>query len=872
MLAKSFIREADCVKMQILNLAVKVYLSNPKQIAKLFKYILEVCRYDANYDLRDRARLIRSIFFQKKKKDKNKESTAEASPENKDVNVEASKKLRKVMQEMFLATKVVPEIISPFKDRDRFVMGSLSHMVIHSAGDNYESLEDFPDIPPNTGELRNPPESSIYGGGTTPGTSRGKEPGKINWDQESSEETDDIEEYSSDSSDSSDGSSDTDSDEDSDETDSDDDDSDDDSDDSDDSSDEETDSDDDDDDDSDSDAVKAKQLKKKQLAAKKAAQKKKQQQEKARKKKQAQQSKKQQSSEDSDESDSDESSEEETSSDMVAEVIATNQKTVSKPVSTSKKESSSGSSKKKGDSGDTDSSDDSSSEEAQQKKKPTKKLSKKERKKLEREEKKRKKAQKKLEEEAKKQQKKANDSVFGTLEDLFGTLSTDTLPAHTPKDDNSGNVSLDPSLNMFDGLFGDSKPETTTTDVNTNESKVTEDTTQESKGKKSKKKGKKAKVKVTKEKKDKDSDSESGFTTSEDDDDNDDDAAQAKGTSKTENMIDSIIGTDTKEQEVERKDDTSIIAAAAAAADAATTKKTNTIGIFDAMLDDSMKQPASASSGSLLDFGGGGSSATGPTVLSGMKIASKAVKKSLSTDNVDSTAVGESGELLNHTHSAGLQINYEYVRTQSAHGKQFNLVRLKFENKWDKKIEKINVKPVNIDKNEQDFHGLGNFGGIDVLEPNFHKSGHIHVKFGSTSYIKLEVNAKGTSRERFACKLNAAPGESMRPNNMDYESFKSKQAKLTGMVEKKFDTKCKTLDEAVTKVMKIFNVAPLSSGYDMNESRCFAGQLLKDEKHVFVELTKKAKKDGSTAIVCRVNCDEMMKIDTFGTLAKSALT
>jgi hypothetical protein len=62
LLAKSFRDEALDTKMQILNAAVKMLHSNPTQIFLLFKYILDLCRYDQNYDLRDRARMFRKLL------------------------------------------------------------------------------------------------------------------------------------------------------------------------------------------------------------------------------------------------------------------------------------------------------------------------------------------------------------------------------------------------------------------------------------------------------------------------------------------------------------------------------------------------------------------------------------------------------------------------------------------------------------------------------------------------------------------------------------------------------------------------------------------------------------------------------------------
>jgi len=135
-LAISFREEDVAVKLQTLNLAVKLFLSNPSQTKKLFKYILDLGRYDTNYDLRDRCRMVRAVFWQNKKAKGQEES-------------ETSQMLRTKLQEMFLVEKPVPVVESPFKDRDRFVLGTLSHAVVHSAGTRYESLPDWPAVPPD---------------------------------------------------------------------------------------------------------------------------------------------------------------------------------------------------------------------------------------------------------------------------------------------------------------------------------------------------------------------------------------------------------------------------------------------------------------------------------------------------------------------------------------------------------------------------------------------------------------------------------------------------------------------------------------------------------------------------------------------------
>merc|ERR1719197_688729 len=99
-LLKGFTKEKSQVKLQILNLAVKLFLANSKEVGKLFKYALNLCKFDVDYDLRDRSRLVRAVFLASKS----------------DVPTEGRKLLRLAMQKMFLASKPTPVIVSPFAD------------------------------------------------------------------------------------------------------------------------------------------------------------------------------------------------------------------------------------------------------------------------------------------------------------------------------------------------------------------------------------------------------------------------------------------------------------------------------------------------------------------------------------------------------------------------------------------------------------------------------------------------------------------------------------------------------------------------------------------------------------------------------------
>jgi AP-3 complex subunit beta len=47
-------------------LGAKLSLANPSQTAGIFQYILNLAKYDVNYDIRDRARVMRAILLNSK--------------------------------------------------------------------------------------------------------------------------------------------------------------------------------------------------------------------------------------------------------------------------------------------------------------------------------------------------------------------------------------------------------------------------------------------------------------------------------------------------------------------------------------------------------------------------------------------------------------------------------------------------------------------------------------------------------------------------------------------------------------------------------------------------------------------------------------
>ncbi|KAL2099800.1 hypothetical protein ACEWY4_004194 [Coilia grayii] len=125
-MAKTFTSEEDIVKLQTVNLAAKLYLTNAKQTKLLTQYILNLGKYDQNYDIRDRTRFIRQLI----------------------VPNEKSGPLAKYARRILLAPKPAPVLESAFKERDRFQLGTLSH-TLNTKAVGYLQLSDWPAVAPD---------------------------------------------------------------------------------------------------------------------------------------------------------------------------------------------------------------------------------------------------------------------------------------------------------------------------------------------------------------------------------------------------------------------------------------------------------------------------------------------------------------------------------------------------------------------------------------------------------------------------------------------------------------------------------------------------------------------------------------------------
>ncbi|KAL8203756.1 UNVERIFIED_CONTAM: hypothetical protein K2H54_060733 [Gekko kuhli] len=92
----------------------------------LTQYILNLGKYDQSYDIRDRTRFIRQLI----------------------VPNEKSGALSKYAKKIFLAQKPAPLLESPFKDREHFQLGTLSH-TLNMKASGYLELSNWPDVAPD---------------------------------------------------------------------------------------------------------------------------------------------------------------------------------------------------------------------------------------------------------------------------------------------------------------------------------------------------------------------------------------------------------------------------------------------------------------------------------------------------------------------------------------------------------------------------------------------------------------------------------------------------------------------------------------------------------------------------------------------------
>eukprot|EP00668_Euglena_longa_P036216 GGOE01046550.1.p1 GENE.GGOE01046550.1~~GGOE01046550.1.p1 ORF type:complete len:735 (-),score=272.85 GGOE01046550.1:269-2170(-) len=134
-LAKSFRDEAAVAKLQILTLGVKLFLGDlpdprvKSRVADIFQFVLQMAKYDVEYDVRDRTRMLRVLLFPKEE-------------------TEAARALQTKAPVVLLSEKATPEFESKPQDQSRFQLATMSHLVNHTAA-GYVPLPPFPDSQPD---------------------------------------------------------------------------------------------------------------------------------------------------------------------------------------------------------------------------------------------------------------------------------------------------------------------------------------------------------------------------------------------------------------------------------------------------------------------------------------------------------------------------------------------------------------------------------------------------------------------------------------------------------------------------------------------------------------------------------------------------
>ncbi|KNC84278.1 hypothetical protein SARC_03504 [Sphaeroforma arctica JP610] len=121
---KSYITLSKAEKLQVLNLASKLYLVRAKRSERYLNYVLLLTNYDADYDLRDKGRFLRGILGMKTK------------------GIEPGR-----LADVLLCKKPAPA--PPGKPtRDEFQLGTLSQ-VLGKRLHGYQPLPDFPSVAPD---------------------------------------------------------------------------------------------------------------------------------------------------------------------------------------------------------------------------------------------------------------------------------------------------------------------------------------------------------------------------------------------------------------------------------------------------------------------------------------------------------------------------------------------------------------------------------------------------------------------------------------------------------------------------------------------------------------------------------------------------
>ncbi|CDH59483.1 ap-3 complex subunit beta-1 [Lichtheimia corymbifera JMRC:FSU:9682] len=131
--AKTFVDEANGTKLQILTLSAKLACLNPDHptINALNQYVLNLARYDTNYDLRDRARFLRVL----------------STPQPEENDTPGVQALKAHVKDILFADKQAPSVENG-EGTTEYTVGTLS-LLAHQPLPGYEALPDYPEEQPD---------------------------------------------------------------------------------------------------------------------------------------------------------------------------------------------------------------------------------------------------------------------------------------------------------------------------------------------------------------------------------------------------------------------------------------------------------------------------------------------------------------------------------------------------------------------------------------------------------------------------------------------------------------------------------------------------------------------------------------------------
>ncbi|KAF8925331.1 AP-3 complex subunit beta-2 [Dissophora ornata] len=164
--AKSFCSESESGKLQVLTLGGKLVAqegTSSKTINLLFQYVLNMARYDLDYNVRDRARFLRALVYGKQKgiqsdvgdhdPDLHENGTSENDSEHEEdmggfEYSEQELDLSQHVKAILLSEKPAPVQENPSQGREQYKVGSMS-LVLNRVVAGYEPLPDWPTTQPD---------------------------------------------------------------------------------------------------------------------------------------------------------------------------------------------------------------------------------------------------------------------------------------------------------------------------------------------------------------------------------------------------------------------------------------------------------------------------------------------------------------------------------------------------------------------------------------------------------------------------------------------------------------------------------------------------------------------------------------------------